>query len=68
MIGDRIRPALAPTIPLHCSDDFWLACRNLARDHDVRAADASRRNEDAGHLGRKKYGKSLTRISPSSAS
>ena len=32
----RIRPALAPTIPLHCSDEFWLACRDLARDHDVR--------------------------------
>lgn len=28
----QIRPALAPTIPLHCSSDFLLACRDLAAD------------------------------------
>ena len=27
--------ALAPTIPLHCSDDFLTACRDLAREHDT---------------------------------
>jgi len=32
---DRVRPALGPTIPLHCSDEFLVACRDLARDHDV---------------------------------
>ena len=32
---DRVRPALAPTIPLHCSDDFIIACRDLAADWDV---------------------------------
>ena len=26
------RLALAPTIPLHCSDDFIVACRDIARD------------------------------------
>ncbi|MGH7310785.1 MAG: amidohydrolase family protein, partial [Candidatus Rokuibacteriota bacterium] len=27
-----VRPALGPTIPLHCSDEFLTACRDLARD------------------------------------
>jgi len=35
--GDRafIRPAVAPTIPLHCSDEFMIGCRDLARDHGL---------------------------------
>ena len=32
---DRIRPAMAPTIPHHCSDQFILGCAALARDFDV---------------------------------
>ena len=32
---DRVRPALAPTIPLHCTDDFWTGCRDLAHAHGV---------------------------------
>jgi 5-methylthioadenosine/S-adenosylhomocysteine deaminase len=31
----RIRPALAPTIPHHCSDEFWTAARDVARDYEV---------------------------------
>jgi cytosine/adenosine deaminase-related metal-dependent hydrolase len=31
----RIRLALAPTIPLHCSDDFIVAHRDLAREYGV---------------------------------
>ncbi len=31
----QVRPALAPTIPHHCSDDFWIACRDLAEAHGV---------------------------------
>ena len=27
--------AVAPTIPHHCSDDFLIACRDLAREYDV---------------------------------
>ena len=29
---DRVRPAVAPTIPHHCSDAFILGCADLARD------------------------------------
>jgi 5-methylthioadenosine/S-adenosylhomocysteine deaminase len=32
---ERIRPALGPTIPHHCSDAFLTACRDLARDNDI---------------------------------
>jgi guanine deaminase len=56
----RIRPALAPTIPLHCSDDFWIACRDLARDHDVRLQTHLAETKTQAVIGLKKYGKSLT--------
>jgi guanine deaminase len=32
---ERIRPAVAPTIPHHCSDAFILGCAALAREFDV---------------------------------
>jgi 5-methylthioadenosine/S-adenosylhomocysteine deaminase len=32
---DRLRPAVAPTIPQHCSDEFIRGCADLARDYDV---------------------------------
>jgi 5-methylthioadenosine/S-adenosylhomocysteine deaminase len=33
--GDRVRPALAPTIPHHCTDEFLVGCRDLARAHGI---------------------------------
>ncbi len=32
---ERVRPAVAPTIPHHCSDAFILGCAGLAREFDV---------------------------------
>jgi len=32
---DNVHPAVAPTIPHHCSDEFLVSCRNLAKEHDV---------------------------------
>ncbi len=32
---DRLRPAIAPTIPQHCSDDFLRACRVMADEYGV---------------------------------
>jgi 5-methylthioadenosine/S-adenosylhomocysteine deaminase len=32
---DRVRPAVAPTIPHHCSDDFIRGCADLAREFDL---------------------------------
>ncbi len=32
---ELVRPAVAPTIPHHCSDDFILGCAGIARDFGV---------------------------------
>src|SRR5215469_10625292 len=32
---DKVGPAIAPTIPHHCSDSFILGCAELAREFDV---------------------------------
>jgi len=32
---DQVRPAVAPTIPHHCTDDFLSGCRDLAREFGV---------------------------------
>src|SRR5271170_3566834 len=32
---DIVRPAVAPTIPQHCSDAFILGCADLAREFDI---------------------------------
>ena len=32
---DQVNVALAPTIPLHCSDDFLRGCRQAATEHGV---------------------------------
>jgi 5-methylthioadenosine/S-adenosylhomocysteine deaminase len=32
---DQVRPAVAPTIPHHCSDGFIRGCAELARDFDL---------------------------------
>jgi 5-methylthioadenosine/S-adenosylhomocysteine deaminase len=32
---DQVRPAVAPTIPHHCSDEFIRGCADLAREFDV---------------------------------
>ena len=32
---EKVVLAVGPTIPHHCSDDFLIACRDLAREYDV---------------------------------
>lgn len=32
---DKVQMALGPTIPHHCSNEFLIACRDLAREYDV---------------------------------
>jgi 5-methylthioadenosine/S-adenosylhomocysteine deaminase len=32
---EKVRLAVAPTIPHHCSDDFLVSCRDLAKEYDV---------------------------------
>jgi guanine deaminase len=31
----RVRPAMGPTIPHHCTDEFLAGCRDLAREYSV---------------------------------
>jgi len=56
---DRVRPALGPTIPLHCSDEFLVACRDLAREHDVALQTHLAESKTQAVVGRARYGKTL---------
>ena len=57
---DWIRPAVAPTIPLHCSDDFLTRCRDLARDYGLPLQTHLAETKAQAVLGLRKYGKTLT--------
>ena len=54
-------PALGPTIPLHCSDGFIGACRDLARDFDVGIHMHLGESKVQAVSGLKRYGKTLAR-------
>lgn len=56
----RVRPALGPTIPLHCSDEFLVACRDLAREFDVGLQTHLAESRTQALLGLEKYGQTLT--------
>lgn len=56
----RIRPALGPTIPLHCSDAFMVACAGLAEEFDVGVQTHVAETKTQAVLGYRKYGCSLT--------
>lgn len=55
-----IRPAVAPTIPLHCSDDFMVGCRDLARSRGLglHSHVAESRVQSVSAI--KRYGKTMT--------
>ncbi len=52
--------ALAPTIPLHCSDGFLTACRDLAREYDTRLHMHLAESKTQAVSGPTAYGRSLT--------
>ena len=54
-----IRPALGPTIPLHCSDPFLMRCAELAREHGIQLQTHLAESRAQAAIGRKRYGKSL---------
>jgi guanine deaminase len=58
--SDQIRLGIAPTIPLHCSDDFLRGCRDLADEYGlpVQSHLAESPVQRAGAL--KQYGTTLT--------
>ena len=54
-----IRPALGPTIPLHCSDDFLRECDRLSSEHGVRLQTHLAESRAQAAIGEARYGASL---------
>jgi 5-methylthioadenosine/S-adenosylhomocysteine deaminase len=54
-----IRPALGPSIPLHCSDSFLIECARLAREHGIRLQTHLAESRAQAAIGQARYGKSL---------
>ncbi len=52
-----VRPAVAPTIPHHCSDDFMRKCATLAREYDVGLHSHVQESKAQVMVGLKRYGK-----------
>ena len=56
---DAIRPALGPTIPHHCSDEFLVACRDLAAERGLGVQMHVAESKLQAAVAPKIYGKSL---------
>jgi 5-methylthioadenosine/S-adenosylhomocysteine deaminase len=54
-----IRPALGPTIPLHCSDEFLVRCAELANQHGIPLQTHLAESRAQGAIGQARYGRSL---------
>ena len=57
---DTIRPALGPTIPMHCSDDFLTGCRDLAHEFDIGLQTHLAESATQAVIAKQRYGRSLT--------
>jgi guanine deaminase len=57
---EHVRPAVAPTIPHHCSDEFMRACAQLAREFGVGLHTHVQESKAQVIVGLKKYGKTPT--------
>jgi guanine deaminase len=57
---DRVRPAVAPTIPHHCSDEFIRGCADLAREHGAGLHSHVAESKVQAIVGLQRYGKTLT--------
>lgn len=55
-----VRPGVAPTIPLHCRDEFMIACRDLASEYDVGIHTHLAESKVQSVVGMRRYGRSLT--------
>jgi guanine deaminase len=56
---ERLRPALGPTIPHHCSDDFIVGCRDLAREHGIGIQMHVAESKVQAVVGMERYGTTL---------
>lgn len=57
---DQVRPAVAPTIPHHCSDAFLAGCGNLAREFGVGLHSHVAESKVQVIAGLRRYGTTLT--------
>ena len=57
---ERVRPAIAPAIPILCSDEFVLACRDMARDFDVGIHTHLLESKVQAVAGKQRYGATVT--------
>ena len=57
---EQLRPAVAPTIPHHCSDAFMRACAELAREFGVGLHSHIQESKAQVIVGLKTYGKTQT--------
>lgn len=57
---DLIRPAIAPTIPHHCTDEFMTACLHMAREHNIGLHSHIQESKVQVIVGRSTYGKTQT--------
>lgn len=55
----RIRPGIAPTIPLHCTDEFMTGCARLANDYDAILQTHVAETKLQNLKGQERYGHSL---------
>ena len=58
--SERVRLAVAPTIPLHCSDAFMTGCARLAREHGVGLHTHLAESKVQALVGLERYGETLT--------
>ena len=56
---DHIRLAIAPTIPHHCTDEFLIGCRNLARDNGLALQSHVAESKVQAIAGMRTYGTTL---------
>jgi 5-methylthioadenosine/S-adenosylhomocysteine deaminase len=56
---DRLRPALGPTIPHHCTGEFIIGCRDLAREHGIGVQMHVAESKVQAVVGVKRYGTTL---------
>ena len=57
---DRLRFGIAPTIPMHCSDDLLAACRDIADEYQCPVHTHMAESKLQALTGRERYGRSLT--------
>jgi 5-methylthioadenosine/S-adenosylhomocysteine deaminase len=56
---DRLRPALGPTIPHHCRDEFIIGCRDLAKEHGIGVQMHVAESKVQAVVGMRRYGTTL---------